>query len=153
MEDNPSDSVNTIDEINFQAILLLCLFREEGFRNVYSTFHGSLPPASKETVKSLQTHLIEITNDRQQHIICVICNSFNNTDDDTQIEDNSSKDDNPRNCVIFKILPCKHSFHDSCITNWLNISNTCPMCRFELKTDNKTYERWKSAWYKAGEDH
>ena len=27
-------------------------------------------------------------------------------------------------------LPCKHPFHDGCITPWLKSSGTCPVCRY-----------------------
>jgi len=29
-------------------------------------------------------------------------------------------------------LPCKHPFHEPCITPWLKTSGTCPVCRFAL---------------------
>lgn len=29
-------------------------------------------------------------------------------------------------------LPCNHTFHPSCITDWLKINGTCPVCRFSL---------------------
>jgi hypothetical protein len=29
-------------------------------------------------------------------------------------------------------MPCEHIFHDKCVTHWLKIHNTCPLCRYEL---------------------
>ncbi|CAO2831510.1 unnamed protein product [Amaranthus hypochondriacus] len=30
-------------------------------------------------------------------------------------------------------LPCKHSFHYGCISRWLRINATCPLCKFNIK--------------------
>lgn len=30
------------------------------------------------------------------------------------------------------LIPCGHMFHESCIKEWLEKHNTCPVCRFEL---------------------
>ncbi|KAJ8905865.1 hypothetical protein NDN08_002370 [Rhodosorus marinus] len=38
-------------------------------------------------------------------------------------------------------MPCSHIFCESCISPWLERHNTCPVCRFELRTDDADYER------------
>jgi hypothetical protein len=32
----------------------------------------------------------------------------------------------------WKILPCGHAFHQTCILNWIKYHQTCPVCRFVL---------------------
>ena len=34
-------------------------------------------------------------------------------------------------------LPCKHSFHQNCLVPWLKQKNTCPLCRFPLRTQDE----------------
>ena len=62
---------------------------------------------------NLQEHLImEQTNTE----ICIIC---------IEPLDNTQKQNK---------LPCNHSFHDSCISKWLNNSpeSNCPICRYKI---------------------
>lgn len=38
-------------------------------------------------------------------------------------------------CSTFAVIPCKHEFCDTCIFEWLEKHQTCPMCRCQV---NKT---------------
>eukprot|EP00201_Polytomella_parva_P009558 CAMPEP_0175053500 /NCGR_PEP_ID=MMETSP0052_2-20121109/8962_1 /TAXON_ID=51329 ORGANISM="Polytomella parva, Strain SAG 63-3" /NCGR_SAMPLE_ID=MMETSP0052_2 /ASSEMBLY_ACC=CAM_ASM_000194 /LENGTH=233 /DNA_ID=CAMNT_0016318047 /DNA_START=325 /DNA_END=1026 /DNA_ORIENTATION=- len=43
-------------------------------------------------------------------------------------------------------LPCNHSFHVICVKPWLEQrSNSCPVCRREMMTDDPAYEAKKEA--------
>jgi len=37
-------------------------------------------------------------------------------------------------------MPCGHLFCDECLKRWLAKSNTCPVCRYEVETDDAEYE-------------
>lgn len=40
-------------------------------------------------------------------------------------------------------MPCEHFFHGGCILPWLGKTNSCPLCRLELPTDNQEYEDFR----------
>uniref|UniRef100_M1CKA2 RING-type E3 ubiquitin transferase n=1 Tax=Solanum tuberosum TaxID=4113 RepID=M1CKA2_SOLTU len=45
---------------------------------------------------------------------------------------------------LVKQMPCKHMYHDGCLLPWLEMRNSCPVCRFELPTDDSDYENMRS---------
>ena len=40
-------------------------------------------------------------------------------------------------------MPCGHLYDKTCIGEWLQQHNQCPVCRHELPTDDAEYERSK----------
>ncbi|XP_069699848.1 E3 ubiquitin-protein ligase RNF181-like [Periplaneta americana] len=48
-----------------------------------------------------------------------------------------------------KVLPCHHAFHSTCILPWLERTNSCPLCRYELPTDDEEYEMYRKEKLRA----
>lgn len=102
-----------------------------GFRDILSRLQreggpNGPPPASKKVVEQLKE--VEFSEEnKEQETACAVCK------DDFQ---NGDK-------VIQFPCPNKHLYHGSCIQPWLKLHNTCPVCRFELATDDELYERMK----------
>lgn len=44
------------------------------------------------------------------------------------------------NTSISTKTKCNHDFHESCIDNWLDIQNKCPICRCENPISHKKYD-------------
>ncbi|KAJ4897788.1 E3 ubiquitin-protein ligase RING1-like [Raphanus sativus] len=80
------------------------------------------PPASKSAVEGLPT--VKVTKDmmRSEMNQCAVCMD--------EFEDGGD----------VKQMPCKHVFHQDCLMPWLELHNSCPVCRYELPTDDPEYE-------------
>ncbi|GAB4839620.1 hypothetical protein Ancab_029143 [Ancistrocladus abbreviatus] len=83
--------------------------------------HGT-PPASKKAIDRLLN--IKFTDElvKSDSAQCAVCMN--------EFELGS----------MGKQLPCKHIFHSECILPWLELHNSCPVCRHELPTDDPDYE-------------
>ncbi|XP_033108268.1 E3 ubiquitin-protein ligase RNF181-like [Anneissia japonica] len=78
------------------------------------------PPASKKIVENLEKVKIETIGTK-----CPVCLL------PFESGENAS------------MLPCQHRFHGNCIQPWLSQTNSCPVCRYELPTDDEKYEEYK----------
>lgn len=85
------------------------------------------PPASKSAVEGLPT--VTITDEilGSELAQCAVC-----------------KDEFERDMEV-KQMPCKHIYHSECIMPWLELHNSCPVCRYELPTDDPEYENSSTA--------
>lgn len=84
------------------------------------------PPASKSAMEGLP--IIKITEEMlsSDSSQCAVCkDSFELDEEATQ-------------------MPCKHIYHKDCILPWLELHNSCPVCRYELPTDDPDYENQKT---------
>ncbi|WJX71819.1 RING-type E3 ubiquitin transferase [Trifolium repens] len=81
------------------------------------------PPASKSAVEKLP--VIEVTEEllESDSSQCAVCK-------DTFALGEKAKQ-----------MPCKHIYHTDCILPWLELHNSCPVCRHELPTDDPDYEQ------------
>jgi len=86
------------------------------------------PPASQSALDQLPKLPIQ-----QQHIDdgldCTICK------DEFKLDE------------LVTQLPCSHLFHSECVTTWLKMHNQCPVCRYELPTEDKEYEERRRTSY------
>lgn len=98
-----------------------------GMDNIISQLMGQIhglggpPPAAKDAIDSLAdttvpAHLIESGLD------CTVCQEVFTEEP-------------------VKMLPCKHYFHSDCILPWLDLHNSCPVCRLSIDgVDTSNYD-------------
>ncbi|XP_019196091.1 PREDICTED: E3 ubiquitin-protein ligase Praja-2-like isoform X2 [Ipomoea nil] len=84
-------------------------------------FRRGAPPAAVSVVNSLPRIVIK-DHKQLDDLACAVC-----------------KDSLFVGTVVNQ-LPCSHVYHPSCILPWLSSRNTCPLCRYELPTDDQDYE-------------
>lgn len=80
---------------------------------------NAAPPASEETLKTLDRKTVDQDMlGGESATECTICI------DEMRVGDEAV------------ILPCKHWFHEECVTLWLREHNTCPICRTPVESGN-----------------
>lgn len=75
------------------------------------------PPAAKSAISALESYEL-----KEEALVCAVCK------DSVNVGEMATK------------LPCGHGYHGDCIVPWLGSRNSCPVCRFELPTDDPEYE-------------
>eukprot|EP00245_Coleochaete_scutata_P004525 TRINITY_DN17241_c0_g1_i1.p1 TRINITY_DN17241_c0_g1~~TRINITY_DN17241_c0_g1_i1.p1 ORF type:complete len:451 (-),score=71.88 TRINITY_DN17241_c0_g1_i1:594-1946(-) len=93
--------------------------------------YGS-PPASKEAVEAMPTILITQEHLSTDHAQCAVCK------DEFELGAEARQ------------MPCKHLYHDDCILPWLAQHNSCPVCRYEMPTDDADYNRQREQQQTSG---
>ncbi|KAL5720809.1 RING-type E3 ubiquitin transferase [Ranunculus cassubicifolius] len=113
------NSGDYLDASGFEQLL-------EQLAEADSTRRGA-PPAAASFVDSLPSVSINAGHVKHDDLVCAVC----------------------KDCFsignVVKQLPCMHLYHPSCILPWLSARNSCPLCRYELPTDDKDYEEGKRA--------
>ncbi|KAL0432342.1 UNVERIFIED_CONTAM: E3 ubiquitin-protein ligase CIP8 [Sesamum latifolium] len=101
-----------VDAAGYEALLQNLAESDSGGRR-------GAPPAAKAAVEGLESVVI---GKEENTIVCAICKDLVNVGE------------------VAKNLPCGHGYHGECIVPWLGSRNSCPVCRFELPTDDPEYE-------------
>ncbi|KAJ3410659.1 hypothetical protein HDV05_003515 [Chytridiales sp. JEL 0842] len=97
------------------------------------------PPASSEALSQLKKIKLPFSARMKRRfgsLSCTVCmESFCDNVSSQESEEVNGDCEEEEGLM----MPCHHIYHKKCLTLWLKTSNTCPMCRFELKTDNPEY--------------
>ncbi|CAJ1973209.1 unnamed protein product [Sphenostylis stenocarpa] len=83
---------------------------------------AAMIPASSEAIHSLKTFTILPSSKRRTEECNICLEQF-------RVRENEEN-------VKFSSMPCHHVFHHYCIVKWLQISHTCPLCRYPMPTEN-----------------
>lgn len=113
-----------IEVENDDGVLYVTVQDEYLYAQTESALKGS-PPAAKSVVENLVSVVLTEEYVKENNVVCAVCK------DEIGVEERATR------------LPCSHHYHGECIVPWLNMRNTCPVCRFELPTDDADYERGK----------
>ncbi|KAK4189803.1 hypothetical protein QBC35DRAFT_121400 [Podospora australis] len=116
MQANMIESLLSVFFHPANAILGDAVYSQEAFDRIISQLRdqtpvGGAPPASQAAIDKLPLRELE------EESKCVVC-----------------VEDMPKGEKV-AVLPCTHSFHGECVTPWLKLHNTCPVCRRSVEMD------------------
>ncbi|KAJ2745251.1 hypothetical protein GGI20_002319 [Coemansia sp. BCRC 34301] len=77
------------------------------------------PPASREFIRALPD------------VSCSICNCELSSAAGVGSRNQEQSRDREESASVTR-LPCRHFYHLACVKPWLELHNTCPMCRYEV---------------------
>ncbi|CAK9199299.1 unnamed protein product [Sphagnum troendelagicum] len=85
------------------------------------------PPASKSAIEAMPSIQISHEHLGTDAAQCAVC-----------------KDEFEIGAQV-RQMPCKHMYHEDCILPWLAQHNSCPVCRYEMPTDDADYNQARSS--------
>lgn len=119
-----SNFTSNFDDPNLRLVFM---------RSMNDTGPSGAPPASKEAIKNLkyfkmtEEYCKKDEKGNLEYPSCSICLMEVEKEQETVL------------------VPCGHMFHTPCLLKWLELHNSCPVCRYELPTSDSAYERQRSA--------
>ena len=124
--DNPFRLITPL----IRSHLLLQNYEDDNFDNIineimlHDTNKYGNPPAAKNAIEKLEKCKIseKIIKEFGVENSCAVCK------DEFIVGEE---------CML---MPCNHHFHENCLLPWLKERNSCPVCRYELPTDDEDFE-------------
>ncbi|XP_059641828.1 uncharacterized protein LOC132283820 [Cornus florida] len=133
---NNLDRISELEHDGDGGVTYLDVHDDYTFTAEYDTLFGQFlqnesalkgsPPAAKSVVENLPAVVLTKEELKEDNVVCAVCK------DAILAEEKVTR------------LPCQHHYHGDCIVPWLSIRNTCPVCRYELPTDDPDYEQRKT---------
>ena len=96
---------------------------------------SNLPRARPACSKAVSELRYVAPTDGNREEPCPVC-----TDALFDCDENDEKKELETTPLVME-MPCGHHYHAECLTQWLKRSNQCPMCRYELDTDDEIYNQ------------